>query len=150
MGEASTGKGTGEGEQAGFLGRGGGSSWWSSCCWWQRLEGQKKVPRSLEMIVFERGLGDPFISPEMWLNHLHAQVTCLSWAVSWLQGPYKQDPALVVRVTAALGFFTVGSSHLHDVCFILAFALKPIEPYANNSLLQNPIKADSWKNHVMC
>lgn len=38
MGEASMGKGTGEGEQAGFLG-GGRSLWLSSCCWWQRLGG---------------------------------------------------------------------------------------------------------------
>lgn len=71
------------------------------------------------MIIFGRGLGDAFRFPEMWLSHLWAQVACLGWAGSWLQGPYKQDPALMVWVTAALGFFTVGSSHLHNVCFFL-------------------------------
>ena len=35
---------------------------------WQ-LEGSKKAT----MMVFERGLGDPFSSLEMWLDHLWAR-----------------------------------------------------------------------------
>lgn len=36
---------------------------------WRLEEGSKKAT----MMVLERGLGDPFSSPEMWLDHLWAR-----------------------------------------------------------------------------
>lgn len=75
-------------------------------------------------MVFERGLGDPFSSPEMWLDHLWAK-----WSDSTGLGPgcrvltSKTQPSKA-RVIAALGFFTVGSSHLQTV-FPSVILLKP-------------------------
>lgn len=53
-------------------------------------------------------------------------------------------------LTDPRGLLPVGPSHLRDVYFLLSFTLKPMEPRANNSLLPNPIKIDSWQNHIMC
>lgn len=91
------------------------------------------------MIVFERRLGSLFnplrhdsvtfrsVQPESALSagcRVHTSKTQLSW----------------LRVTATWGFFFVGASHLHHVCLLLSFALKPMELCANNSLLLKSIK----------
>lgn len=91
------------------------------------------------MIVFERGLGGLFnplrhnsvtsrsVQPESTLS-AGCRVLTSKTQLSWL------------RVAAAWGFFPVGASHLHHVCLLLSFALKPMELCANNSLLPKPIK----------
>lgn len=101
------------------------------------------------MIVFERGLGtpsDPLRCSSVTFRSMQPVSAGLGPGCRVLTSNTQLSQ---VRVTAAresslLNLLTC------IICFLLSFALKCIEPYVNNSLLQKPIKIDSWKNHVMC